>query len=78
MFRARLLLHRDAIGERNRQIRHAYGTHGYTLKEIAQELGVHYMTISKVINSEKTDISRPLIVLFSFHTPRILQATVLQ
>jgi transcriptional regulator with PAS, ATPase and Fis domain len=37
--------------ERNRLIRHAYGAHGYTLKEIAQALGVHYTTISKVINS---------------------------
>ena len=39
--------------ERNRLIRHAYGAHGYTLKEIAQALGVHYTTVSKVINSGK-------------------------
>lgn len=38
--------------ERNRLIRHAYAMHGYTLKEIAQALGVHYTTISKVINGE--------------------------
>lgn len=38
--------------ERNRLVRHAYGAHGYTLKEIAQALGVHYTTVSKVINSE--------------------------
>jgi len=38
--------------ERDRLIHHAYGTHGYTLKEIAQALGVHYTTISKVINSK--------------------------
>lgn len=38
--------------ERNRLIRHAYGAHGYTLNEIAQVLGVHYTTISKVINSK--------------------------
>jgi putative transposase len=37
--------------ERNRLIHHAYDTHGHTLKEIAQALGVHYTTISKVINS---------------------------
>ncbi len=37
--------------ERNRLIRQAYGAHGYTLKEIAQAVGVHYTTISKVINS---------------------------
>jgi transcriptional regulator with PAS, ATPase and Fis domain len=39
--------------ERNRLIRHAYAAHGYTLKELAQALGVHYTTISKVINSEE-------------------------
>ncbi|BCS55431.1 hypothetical protein GSVR_37390 [Geobacter sp. SVR] len=39
--------------ERNRLIRHAYGTYGYTLTEIAQALGVHYTTISKVINCGK-------------------------
>jgi len=36
--------------ERNHLIRHAYSVYGYTLKEIAQALGVHYTTISKVIN----------------------------
>ena len=39
--------------ERNRLIRLAHGTHGYMLKEISQGLGVHYTTISKVINSDK-------------------------
>ncbi len=39
--------------ERNRLIRLAHGTHGYTLKEISQGLGAHYTTISKVINSDK-------------------------
>ena len=39
--------------ERNRLIRLAHGTHGYTLKAISQTLGVHYTTISKVINSEE-------------------------
>jgi len=39
--------------ERNRLIRLAHGTHGYTLKAISQALGVHYTTISKVINSEE-------------------------
>jgi hypothetical protein len=37
--------------ERNRLIRLAH-EHGYTLKEISHALGVHYTTISKVINSE--------------------------
>lgn len=39
--------------DRNRLIRVAHGKHGYTLKEISEALGVHYTTISKVINSEK-------------------------
>lgn len=39
--------------DRNQLINRAYGAHGYTLKEIAQALGVHYTTISKVINSDK-------------------------
>ena len=36
--------------ERNRLIRLAHGTHGYTLKEISQGLGLHYTTVSKVIS----------------------------
>jgi hypothetical protein len=38
--------------ERNRLIRVAHGKHGYTLKELSKALGVHYTTISKVINRE--------------------------
>jgi REP element-mobilizing transposase RayT len=37
-------------GERNRLIHLAHGKHGYTLKEISQVLGIHYTTVSKVIN----------------------------
>jgi hypothetical protein len=40
--------------ERNRLIRLAHAMYGYTLKELSQALGVHYTTISKVINSEET------------------------
>jgi putative transposase len=36
--------------ERNRLIHLAHGKHGYTLKEISQALGIHYTTVSKVIN----------------------------
>ena len=36
--------------ERNRLIRLSHGKHGYTLKEISQALGIHYTTVSKVIN----------------------------
>lgn len=37
--------------QRNRAIYHAHITYGYTLKEIADHLRVHYTTISKVINN---------------------------
>lgn len=35
--------------ERNKQIRQAHIQHGYTLKEVADHLGIHYTTVSKVI-----------------------------
>ena len=38
---------------RNRLVRLAHGTYGYTMKELSQALGAHYTTISKVINSEE-------------------------
>jgi REP element-mobilizing transposase RayT len=37
-------------GERNRLIHLAHGKHGYTLKEISQAVGIHYTTVSKVVN----------------------------
>lgn len=39
--------------ERNGLIRLAHLKHGYTLREIAQEFGLHYTTISKVIKGEE-------------------------
>lgn len=38
--------------ERNSMILEAHVKHGYTLKEIAEHLDVHYTTISKVIKAE--------------------------
>lgn len=38
---------------RDRLARLAHETHGYTLKELSQALGVHYTTVSKIINSEE-------------------------
>jgi putative transposase len=35
--------------ERNKQIHQAHVRHGYTLKEIADHLGIHYTTVSKII-----------------------------
>jgi REP element-mobilizing transposase RayT len=45
-------LWRDKIW-RNRAIYHAHVKYGYTLKEIADHLGVHYTTISKIMNKDK-------------------------
>jgi REP element-mobilizing transposase RayT len=39
--------------ERNRAVYLAHVTYGYTLKEIADHLRVHYTTVSKVINKDK-------------------------
>ena len=36
---------------RNKQMYKAHIKHGYTLKEIANYLGVHYTTVSKVIKN---------------------------
>ena len=36
--------------ERNKRIIEAHVTHGYTLKEIAHHLNIHYTTVSKVVN----------------------------
>jgi putative transposase len=37
----------------NRAIYHAHVKYGYTLKEIADHLGVHYTTVSKIMNKDK-------------------------
>ncbi|MDP2854978.1 MAG: hypothetical protein Q8O28_12130 [Smithellaceae bacterium] len=37
--------------ERNKQIHRAHIQHGYTLKAIADYLGIHYTTVSKVIKT---------------------------
>jgi putative transposase len=39
----------EAKGQRERSIHEAHLSHGYTLKEIADHLGIHYTTVSKVI-----------------------------
>jgi hypothetical protein len=38
---------------RNRCIRQAHLRHGYTLTEIGAYLGLHYSTVSKVVNEER-------------------------
>lgn len=37
--------------ERNKQIHQAHIQHGYSLKEIADHLGIHYTTVSKVVKN---------------------------
>jgi hypothetical protein len=39
--------------QRDRTIYRAHVTYGYTLKEIADHLRVHYTTISKIMNKDK-------------------------
>ncbi|MDT8442343.1 MAG: transposase [Desulfuromonadales bacterium] len=39
--------------ERNRRILLAHRQHGYRLKEIAEALGLHYTTVSKVVNRQE-------------------------
>jgi len=47
----------DEIGrdktQRDRAINHAHVIYGYTLKEIADHLRVHYTTVSKIMNKDK-------------------------
>lgn len=47
--------------ERDRMVAEAHIAHGYLLKEIAEHLGIHYTTVSKIIKAamDKTNISRP-------------------
>jgi len=35
----------------------AYAQYGYTMKEIANYLSIHYTTVSKIINQRKNNIS---------------------
>jgi putative transposase len=48
-------MRRDKV-RRNRAIYHAHVKYGYTLREIADRLGVHYTTVSKVLNEEDKQI----------------------
>ena len=38
---------------RNEKVWMAYAQHGYTMKEIADYLSIHYTTVSKIINQRK-------------------------
>jgi len=44
---------RDKTQKRDRAINHAHVIYGYTLKEIADHLRVHYTTVSKIVNKDK-------------------------
>ena len=51
----------DNKAERDRRVIEAHVAHGYLLREIAEHLGIHYTTVSKIIKNAmgKTNISRP-------------------
>ena len=63
MPRAQRFVHRPPVEElfrgvqsqpkaaRNRLIRQAYGQYGYTLAALAQAMGLHYTTVSKIVNA---------------------------
>jgi putative transposase len=42
--------------ERNERILDAYGIHGYKGKEIADQLGLHYSTISRIVNDSSRKV----------------------
>lgn len=42
--------------QRNKQVVEAHITHGYTLTEIADCLGIHYTTVSKIVAGEKKNL----------------------
>jgi transposase len=48
-------MRRYGEAQRDRAIYHGHVTYGYTLKEIADHLRVHYTTISKVMNKDERD-----------------------
>lgn len=50
---SKLLAKEDSRNRRNKGIHSAHVKYGYTLKEIADHLGIHYTTVSKVIKSLK-------------------------
>ena len=45
-------IRRDRV-QRDQAVYHAHVTYGYTLKEIADHLGLHYTTVSKVMKKDK-------------------------
>jgi len=48
--------------ERNEKVYTSHVYHGYTMKEIAQKLHIHYLTVSKIIKNVKSRRTRPLEV----------------
>ena len=40
-----------SVKQRNRKVKEAHSKHGYTLKDIGQYLGLHYTSISRIINN---------------------------
>ena len=55
----------DPVSSRNEGIYRAYQSGGYSMKAIADSIGLHYSSVSKVIKSYENSHSRidPVIVL---------------
>jgi REP element-mobilizing transposase RayT len=45
----------SVVKERNRKIRQAVEEHGYSHREVAAHLGIHYTTVSRIINERWDD-----------------------
>lgn len=58
---AELFKHGKATNKRirDKNICTAHLKFGFTLKEIADHLGIHYTTVSRVLGKNENDISRP-------------------
>jgi transposase len=42
----------SSIYDKREAIKKAYATGGYTLKQIAAHFGLHYSTVSRIVNKE--------------------------
>jgi putative transposase len=48
---SKLLAKQDSASRRNKRMHSAKVKYGYTLKEIADHLGIHYTTVSKAVDT---------------------------
>ena len=48
----------DKKSKRNEKIKEATEMHGYSQKEVADYLGLHYSTISRLVNEDNKNTSK--------------------